>query len=106
MRFFDKEGKPISAETWKVLKCYIDDYSIIKQEYINEYFISTVWLGLDHSYSNSKIPLKIFETMIFDRDEGKESWFDEYMERCATLEEAYKMHEDAVNFVKNKGLTI
>lgn len=54
--------------------------------------VSTVFLGLDHSFGG-KIPL-LFETMIFG---GKH---DSYQERCATWEEAEIEHTKAVNLIK------
>ena len=54
--------------------------------------VSTVFLGLDHSFGGGK-PL-LFETMIFG---GKH---DEYQERCSTWEEAEEMHKRAVKLAK------
>ena len=45
--------------------------------------ISTVFLGLDHSFGGMK-PL-LFETMVFGQD-------DEICERCSTWEEAESQH--------------
>jgi hypothetical protein len=55
--------------------------------------ISTVFLGLDHSFGGKK-PL-IYETMIFG---GKH---DQYQERYYTKEEALEGHKKAVELVKN-----
>lgn len=50
--------------------------------------ISTVWLGLDHSFLPSESP-KIFETMVFsDRKD-----LDGYMERYSTEQEAIDGHK-------------
>jgi hypothetical protein len=72
-------------------------YSIIKQEDIRQFFISTVWLGMDHGWMNEK-PL-IFETMIFTPDD-KDNKFVDYQTRYATEEEAIEGHIRAVNLVK------
>lgn len=53
--------------------------------------VSTVFLGLDHSYGEG--PLRLFETMIFG---GK---FDEEVWRYATWNEAEKGHKAAVEKV-------
>ena len=66
---------------------------VVKQDTIDGVFISTVFLGLDHGWGQSEEPI-VFETMILD---GK---FDEYQTRCATWDEAEKMHRTAVNEVK------
>jgi len=54
--------------------------------------VSTVFLGLDHSFGHGA-PL-LFETMIFG------GTHDEYQERCSTYEEAEVMHEKACELVK------
>ena len=51
--------------------------------------VSTVFLGLDHSFG-SGAPI-LFETMIFGMGD------DEYQTRCSTWEEAEKMHRAAVD---------
>lgn len=53
--------------------------------------VSTVWLGLDHSFSMSSKPL-IFETMVFPRNDYGE--LD--MERYSTEEEAIQGHKRMV----------
>lgn len=55
--------------------------------------ISTVFLGLDHSFHSSR-PL-LFETMIFSADR-----LDEYQERYATWQEAEQGHQRAVDMAK------
>ena len=65
----------------------------IGNDVINGIRISTVFLGLDHSFGGS-VPI-LFETMIFGGAE------DGYQTRCATLEEAKEMHKKAVELVKN-----
>lgn len=58
--------------------------------------VSTVFLGLDHSFSllEDGIPV-LYETMIFG---GKH---DQYQERYSTPEEALIGHEVAVKLVRN-----
>lgn len=60
-------------------------YTIIEQTTIGDYLISTVWLGLDHSFGYG--PPLIFETMVF---KGGESDLD--CERYSTEEEALAGH--------------
>ena len=54
-----------------------------------EIWISTVFLGMDHSFSGSGPPL-LFETRIF----GGPS--DKFQKRCSTWEEAEALHAEAV----------
>lgn len=57
--------------------------------------ISTVFLGMDHRWSNDGPPL-LFETMIFEGEH------DGYQTRCSTWEEAKVMHDEAVALVEGK----
>lgn len=56
--------------------------------------ISTVFLGLDHNFSDKGPPL-IFETMVFGGE------YDQNCIRTSTLKEAQQSHKDAVEFIKN-----
>lgn len=59
--------------------------------------VSTVFLGLDHQYGDG--PPMLFETMAFRGD--YEDW-EEYQTRCSTWEEAERMHQDAVEYFKER----
>ena len=73
---------------------------IVKQETLpSGYWVSTVFLGIDHNFELSGSPL-LFETMVFSEKEGKKDEVD--MERYATYEEAEKGHEKMVNKYKNE----
>lgn len=61
---------------------------VAKTDLSNDVSISTVFLGIDHSFEGGK-PI-LFETMIFG---GKH---DQYQERYATWEEAEVGHSQAV----------
>lgn len=67
---------------------------IVNKTNIENIEISTVFLGLDHSYNNL-IPL-LFETMIFGGD------FDQMCWRYSTYEEAENGHKNAVRQVKSQ----
>lgn len=62
---------------------------IVLQEQIGVLWVSTVFLGLDHNFSQIGQPI-LFETMILDDGEGL------YCTRCATYAEAEAMHLKAV----------
>jgi hypothetical protein len=55
--------------------------------------VSTVFLGMDHSF-NGDYPV-LFETMIFGIEE------DGYQTRCSTWDEAIFMHAEALIYYKN-----
>jgi len=90
--YYDKQGLPISMVEWENL--FEDhEYRIVKQEVLeNGIFISTVWLGLDHSFGFDD-KLKIFETMVFP-SEGDYNDIDTL--RYSSLEEAEKGHKELV----------
>ena len=70
-------------------------YKIVKQETLsNGYFVSTVWLGIDHSFSflEPHTPL-IFETMVFPK---KGNYKDLDMDRYSTEKEALSGHNKMV----------
>ncbi len=90
--YYNKEGKKISMEEWARL--FEDfEYKIISQITLsNGKRVSTVWLGLDHSFGDGT-PL-IFETMVFSKKGDCSS--EEHCERYATLKEAEAGHERIV----------
>lgn len=55
-------------------------------------YISTVFLGVDHSYSDDGVPI-LFETMVFGGEHN------EYQERYATWDEAEAGHERAIQMI-------
>lgn len=65
---------------------------------IGKYTISTVDLGLDHSFGLGK-PL-YYETMIFNWENDDDNIFENFQERYSTEEEAKIGHQMAVKFVK------
>ncbi len=97
--YYDKSGNPISQMDWRQ-KSEDFDYKVIKQENLGKYFISTVWLGLDHNIYG-EIPL-IFETMIFIDEDKKEegNCLHLWQERYYTESQAIKGHKDALILVK------
>ena len=65
---------------------------IVKQEWIDDVYISTVFLSLDHSL-NDRI---LWKTMVFDNGESV------FMERYKSLKEAKEGHEQTVNRIKKE----
>lgn len=61
--FYDREGLPITAKSWALLRGS-DTYRVVKQdEAKNKNWVSTVWLGVDHRHGKGEH--LIFETMVF-----------------------------------------
>lgn len=89
----DTDGRtPIKCDlmTWARSR---ENMRHVAKEDVGDVRISTVFLGLDHSWGNG--PPLLFETMIFG---GKH---DSYCERCSTWEEAKVIHLQAVKMVKS-----
>lgn len=61
---------------------------VCRTQITKEVYVSTVFLGLDHSYIGGAPVL--FETMIFGGD------LDEYQWRYSTWDEALKGHQEAI----------
>ena len=61
---------------------------------IGDVRVSTVFLGLDHSFGHGE-PL-LFETMIFGGEHN------DYQTRCSTWEQAEAQHAEAVALVRAK----
>jgi hypothetical protein len=57
-------------------------------------WVSTVWLGLDHSFGGG--PPLIFESMVFDPGRGEGRWHDVDMDRYTTEAQARAGHRTMV----------
>lgn len=80
-----RKAVPVDLMTWAT---WIEKGDrIVAKTSMGDVRISTVFLGLDHSFGDG--PPLLFETMIFG---GKH---DQYQERCSTWEEAEAMHKKA-----------
>lgn len=104
MRHYDRAGVPISVEDW-MLKM-TDDYKRVAQDTIvvgdQSVWVSTVWLGLDYSFTQFGPPL-IFETMLFIDDDldgppglEPDHEFQNWCERWSTEKEALEGHASIV----------
>lgn len=85
-------GLPLDDDVSSVVKwakMFKEKDRIVKQEDVGPYFVSTVFLGLDHNWGDG--PPHLFETMVF---KGSESDLD--CRRCSTWKEAEKQHEAMV----------
>lgn len=104
--YYDKKGKRMSLWNWS---SYNGDFSykIINQHRYGDFFVSTVWLGMDHAFPYNPQHPVIFETMIFVEKE-REHELNNYMERYCTEAEAIKGHLEScklANKAASKDLT-
>lgn len=112
--WYGRDGKPlvdtpVGSKKWheqvgEVEKLLTNKkYKVVKQEDVGDYWVSTVWLGIDHSFIPTDEPNPrplIFETMVFNKK--KSGYLDLDMDRYATEEEAIKGHERMVKKWKKK----
>lgn len=72
----------------------------VKQETVNDLWVSTVFLGLDHNFyfreNNEYYKPHVFETMIF---KGVSSL--NYQDRYSTWKEAEEGHQKAIQWIKD-----
>lgn len=88
----DENKNPVPVEDVKewALMFDRDERVVDKTTTKSGHYVSTVFLGLDHSWVENKI--EIFETMIFSEDKD----VDEYQERYSTWKEAQEGHNRIV----------
>ena len=90
----DNNNKPIRSTSKTEAVDWMENNpqrKVVKQEHIGDVYISTVFLGLDHSW-NSDIPV-LWETMIF----GEE--YDQYQDRYTSYKDALEGHKKALELV-------
>ncbi len=93
----DENNKPVKSTSVIEAAEWLDknpERKAVKQDHIGDIFISTVFLGLDHSWKGNT-PI-LWETMIFGGDH------DQYQERYTSYEDALEGHQIALNLVNNK----
>lgn len=94
--YYDKQGKEITAEEFSRL--HTPEYATVCRTESNGWLISTVWLGIDHSFGDST-PI-IFETMIFRPGADDSPSLDEvYCSRYSTENEAMDGHVRAMKWL-------
>lgn len=75
----------------------VDHSSRVAETTIGDYWVSTVFLGLDHRFSGDGPPI-VFETMAFSQKGDHAS--DETMQRYCTFEEAERGHNALVEMLR------
>ena len=89
---------PIPCEDLHEWACWFEDADRhVGLTQIYDHKVSTVFLGLDHSFRDDAEPI-LFETMIFG-----EKYLDEneYQTRCSTWQQAEQMHKTACDIIYN-----
>jgi hypothetical protein len=107
--YYDRQGRPMAMLDW-ARKHEDMDYKIVAQHWVRGWKVSTVWLGINHSFTRQGPPV-IFETMIFapkdvtiGREDQEDAWdtagimadLDQYQERYATEAGAHAGHDRAL----------
>lgn len=88
-----KKPKLVDLKTWANWSIEHTAARHVAKTDVDNVYISTVFLGLDHSLGYGGQPL-LFETMVFG---GK---LNEYQERCSTWEQAERQHKSVVTKVQ------
>jgi hypothetical protein len=86
--YFDRAGNPIDLLDW-AKKMESQEYRYVAQEYIGQYWVSTVWLGLNYNWGPE--PIGIFETMVFCKAGEPDVW-DQEQWRTNSIGRAMKLH--------------
>ena len=74
--FYDRAGRRITDTQWAALNRNLE-YKRVDSTEIGPLWVSTVWLGLDHSFSPIEPGPIIFETMVFAREGDKVDYNDD-----------------------------
>lgn len=102
--WYDRDGRPIDVETANEL--LLDwEYRRVAEDQVGPYWVSTVWLGIDHGFGFGPEPHPpiIFETMVFatHRNTERETLGPDLdCRRYTTEEEARAGHEEMVLLVR------
>jgi hypothetical protein len=88
--YYDRQGNPLTSQQWA--KSFDPAAKRVAETTLpNGRWVSTVWLGIDHSFGSG--PPLIFETMVFP---SKDDMSDLDCERYSTEREALEGHERLV----------
>ena len=91
-----KDKLPILASHIEYLNWADNSLDVaVKQQHVGKIYISTVFLGFDHSWGDAPKPI-LWETMIF----GSKYGF--YQDRYSTYDEALKGHKAAVELARRE----
>lgn len=89
-RYFTRTGEPMTLMQWALEFESHDNH--VAEDLVDGVRVSTVWLGLDHSFGGP-VPL-IFETMVFGGPN------DEFCARYSTEQQAREGHTRTVAAIR------
>jgi hypothetical protein len=100
--YYDRKGQPMELLAWAA-RMEDHDYKVVAQHWVRGWMVSTVWLGIDHGFGMSAVPI-IFETMIFPPgDEAPDGvWSEDYCDRYPTEAAAQAGHDRALSWLREK----
>lgn len=94
------DGQVIPTDSYKNAKAN----KFIKQEYYKDFYVSSVFLPIDHSFGDG-IPIH-FETMVFaSNGEKVTDWCELWGRRAHTREECLQHHQEAKGMIDNGEIT-
>ena len=92
----DRDNNPVLTDTFPKAG------RVVEQTYLDEYYVSTVFLAFDHGFENTKPVL--WETMIFPlRDNGRIDYNDLYCDRYTSYDDAQRGHRTVLDTLRNGG---
>ena len=88
------EGEPIPCHDLMAWGTFMQNAERhVGDDHVGEIHVSTVFLGLDHSFGSKNAPPVLWETMIFGGEH------DQYQERYTSRDAALKGHATALTMV-------
>jgi hypothetical protein len=100
IEYYGRDGRPLDQRSaWELMEDI--EYKRVASTDVGPYWVSTVWLGLDHRWIGEGPPV-IFETMVFaisQREDGTGCGEFDTVRYC-TEAEALAGHEEMVTLVR------
>lgn len=106
MDYYDQDGNPITLDQWGWLLQRGEEYRRLAEDHVGSYWVSTVWLGLNHGYMPNQPPL-IFETMVFATANSEPDFSSPpECKRYSTREAALAGHAELVTLIRATTITL
>jgi hypothetical protein len=105
-RIVNRKVVPSTRRQW--CEFFASPERLIKQETVGDFWVSTVFLGIDHNFSGDGPPV-LFETIVFGEPEEQDLLGRKQqvrpslqMDRYCTLDEAEAGHEQVVQQLRQQ----
>lgn len=97
--YYDRNNRPLSLDEYATL-LRDREYKRVCSDYVGSYWVSTVWLGLDHAFMGG--PPLVFESMVFadTAEDSSELGEDRFSDRYTTEHQAVLGHYEIVAAVQ------